>query len=559
MKQIKAIIFDLDDTLYDTGPITEAAISQCVESMMQFGLKCSLEEGRAALKRIIKDKPLQNRFSALASEFGAATEEIVTAGKERYYNAKFKKLTLYPGTKETLRELKKRCTLILITYGSVVQQNKKIDALGIRQYFSYIFVDEHKNKDKPLNEVMKVLSLEPEDILSVGDRIDDEIKLSNKLGMITVRIAKGKYKDITPTTDLERADYTVKDITEVPTIVKKINHEDCSIKPDPKIVAIGGGTGLPAVLEGLRNYTHNLTAIVTVTDTGRSSGILRRELHVLPPGDIRNCLIALSNSEKLMCDLFQYRFSDGCLNGHSFGNIFIAALTKVTGSFEKSLEQVSKILKLKGKVLPSTFDNVHICARLKDGRELEQEGNIVDRHNPDVHLRSPIDRVFLKPKAKACPEALKAIEEADLIVICPGSLYTSVITNLLVDGIPGQIRKSKAMKVYISNIMTHPGQTYGFKASDHLREVVKYLGETPDYVIVNTKKPNKKLLEAYRKENADIVKFDKEGFKKFNIEVIEADLIEDTKEKKILWEKKDLLRHDSKKIATILVNLLEQK
>ncbi|MAG02565.1 hypothetical protein CMI42_04465 [Candidatus Pacearchaeota archaeon] len=324
-----------------------------------------------------------------------------------------------------------------------------------------------------------------------------------------------------------------------------------------KIVAIGGGTGLPTIVEGLIKYTDDLTMIVTVTDSGRSSGILRKELEVLPPGDIRNCLIALSNSDKLMKDLFQYRFDNGSLNGHNFGNLFIAALTKLTGSFEKGLEEAAKILKLKGKVLPSTFDDVHICAELEDGRIIEEENNIIDRDNEDVHLRSPIKRVFLKPEAKANNAALQEIREADLIILCPGSLFTSVISNLLVKGISKAINESRAKKVYLCNIMTQVSQTHEYKTSDHVRNIIKYLEGDLDYVLLNTKMPDERLIDAYRLENAEIVENDLEELDNMGVKILSGDFLDEFSEKKLLWEKKDLLRHDPDKIARVLVGLVD--
>ncbi|MEN9625715.1 MAG: hypothetical protein RL557_43 [archaeon] len=329
------------------------------------------------------------------------------------------------------------------------------------------------------------------------------------------------------------------------------------VKKDVKVVAIGGGTGLPTIVEGLRRHTDDITMIVTVTDSGRSSGILRKELSVLPPGDLRNCLIALSNSDKLMRDLFQYRFENGSLEGHNFGNLFIAALTKLTGSFEKAVAEASKILKLKGKVLPSTFDSVHICAELEDGTVIEEENNIVDRHNAQVHLRSPIKKVFLKPIARANPESLKEIEKADLIVLCPGSLYTSIISNLLVEGICDAIRHSKAKKVYICNIMTQVSQTHNYKASDYVKKISEYLGGGLDYVIVNTKRPSERLLEGYQKEHASFVDFDREEIEKIDVQIIEGALLDEAAEKKLLWEKKDLLRHDPEKIAEMIMGIVE--
>ena len=309
-------------------------------------------------------------------------------------------------------------------------------------------------------------------------------------------------------------------------------------------------------LEGLKEFTSNITTIVTVTDTGRSTGIIRRELNMPAPGDIRNCLLALANSERLMYDLFQYRFENGTLEGYSFGNLFIAALTKLTGSFEKAIEEASKILKLEGKVLPSTLDNVNICAELEDGNILEQEDSIIDRHNNYVHLRSKIKRVFHKPEARVNEKVLKTIEEADLIVLSPGSLFTSIIGNLLIKGIPEAINKSKAKKVYVCNIMTQVSQTHQYKASEHIKEIIKYLKGDIDYAVLNSGKPSNELLESYRRENAFLVENDIEVIKEMGVKVIVDDLLDDVDEKKLLWEKKDLLRHNPSKIGELLVRLV---
>lgn len=323
-----------------------------------------------------------------------------------------------------------------------------------------------------------------------------------------------------------------------------------------KIVAIGGGTGLPMVLEGLKNYNCELTAIVTVTDSGRSSGALRKDYNVLPPGDIRNCLIALSESEKLLQDLFQYRFENGCLEGHSFGNLFIAALSKLTGSFEEAIKEASKILKIKGKVLPSTLEDVHICAELEDGSVLEQEDDIT-RRSQKVSSSPEIKRVFLKPQhIGANPEAIKAIDEADMVVIGPGSIYVSIVTNLLIEGIQEAIARSKAKKIYICNIMTQPFQSDSFKASDHIKTMMKYLGNgVLNYAVLNNGIPSKELLDLYAKEQAFMVENDIAEIKKLKVTPVLANLIEKTSEKRILWEKNDLLRHDSERLAKIIMEL----
>lgn len=316
-----------------------------------------------------------------------------------------------------------------------------------------------------------------------------------------------------------------------------------------KIVAIGGGTGLPLLLEGLKKYTEDLTAIVTVTDSGRSSGMIREEFNILPPGDIRNCLIALSDSERLLQDLFQYRFMDGKLKGQAFGNLFIAALSKLTGSFERSIKETAKILKLKGKVLPSTLHNIHLCAELEDGSMIKKESNIIKFDKPRIK------RVFLEPEAETTGEVAEAILSANIITLGPGSLFTSVISNLLVSGISEAIKDSNAKKIYICNIATQPGQTDGYKASDHVKKIIEYMKCKPDFVILNGKMPEKNVLKLYEKENSFLVENDIEEIRKMGIGVVVEDVIDLRRKKEILWEKKDLLRHDPDKLATTIMNI----
>ena len=367
--------------------------------------------------------------------------------------------------------------------------------------------------------------------------------------MQSCRIMKGKYKIIEPRFQSEEPDFIINTLRGLYGIL--------NIKNDKlKVVLIGGGTGTSSILEGIKKYTDNISVIVNVTDTGRSSGLIRKDFNMLAPGDTRNCLIALSNSEQLMNDLFQYRIKNGGLEGYSFGNLFIAALTDLTGSFEKAIEETSKILKLKGIVLPSTFDNINICAELEDGTLLKEEDEIIDRHNDQVYNRSPIKNVFHQPIARANQKAIKAIEEADLIVLSPGSLYTSIISNLLVQGISEAIAMSTAKKVYVCNIMSQVSQTYGYRASDHVKKIKEYLNSDLDFVILNNKSPNKELIDSYNSENAHLIENDIDEIENLGVSVIAEDLLDDVKEKKLLWEKKNLLRHDPDKIAEVLVGLV---
>jgi uncharacterized cofD-like protein len=249
----------------------------------------------------------------------------------------------------------------------------------------------------------------------------------------------------------------------------------------PKVVAIGGGTGLPVLLRGLKEYTSNLTAIVTVGDDGGSSGRLRRELGVLPPGDVRNCIAALAEAEPLMTRLFQYRFNEGSgLEGHSFGNLFIVAMSGITGNFEEAVRETSRVLAVRGLILPSSLSHVTLHARTEDQEMISGESSITERGKR-------IQEVFLQPaNAQANPEAIRAILEADLVVVGPGSLLTSVLPNLLVDGIRQAMAISQATKVYVCNVATQHGETDGFSVSDHFDTLVRHIGKSLfDYVLAN--------------------------------------------------------------------------
>jgi uncharacterized cofD-like protein len=248
----------------------------------------------------------------------------------------------------------------------------------------------------------------------------------------------------------------------------------------PRIVAIGGGTGLSALLRGLKIYTSNLSAIVTVADDGGSSGRLRDEYRILPPGDFRQCLIALADAEPLMKQLFDHRFKEGSLNGHSFGNLFIMAMADVTGNFEHALRESGKVLAVKGTILPSTLQDVTLVASM-NGRSVEGESKIPKQHEPISH-------VFLKPDgAQANPEAAQAILNAELVVIGPGSLYTSILPNLLVEGMVEAIKASPALKVLVCNLASQSGETDGYNVDDYLRVIHEHVGSNIfDFVLVNS-------------------------------------------------------------------------
>jgi len=549
MVRIKALIFDLDDTLHNVQFLMDIALRQGIEAMIKEGLTCDVNDGLDKIKDIIKNNPSSDKFAELAKTYGNEDEEIIEAGRNKYYDFDFDKMDIFSDTKEVLSKLKGDYRLVLLSQGKKPLQDRKIDYLEIRDYFDYILLPDVGKKEESFKEALEELSLDPNEILVVGDRIDAEIKIGNDLGMQTCRILRGKYKSLEPRFQNEEPDHVINTLRGLYGIL--------GIKNDKlKIVTIGGGTGTSHVLEGMKKYTDNISAIVNVTDSGINTGVIRRDFDLLAPGDIRKCLIALSNSEKLMCDLINHRFTNGGLEGYSFGNIFIAALSQLTGSFENAVEEACKILKIKGQVLPSTFDNINIFAELEDGTILEEEDKIIDRHNDTVYNRSPIKRVYHEPIARANLRAIKAIEEADLIILSAGSLYTSLISNLLVTGIPEAISRSKAKKVYVCNIMSQVSQTYGYKASDHVKKVLEYLDGDLDFVVLNSKMPNEELLESYKAENAHLIENDVDEIENLGISVLIEDVLDDVKEKKILWDMKNLLRHDPDKISELLVGLV---
>ncbi|MDP3804599.1 MAG: YvcK family protein [Candidatus Omnitrophota bacterium] len=310
----------------------------------------------------------------------------------------------------------------------------------------------------------------------------------------------------------------------------------------PKIVVIGGGTGLSTLLHGLKEYTSNITAIVTVADDGGSSGKLRKEFDVLPPGDIRNCLVALADAEPLVAKLFQFRFEEGTVfAGHSFGNIFITALSKVTGDFDAAIKESSKVLAIRGRVLPSTLDKVSLVAEHVDGSRTAGESQI-------PKAGRPIKRIHLVPvNCRPTDEAVDAIRKADLIVLGPGSLYTSIMPNLLVGKIYQEIINSKAIVVYVCNVMTQKGESDDYKASDHLKAIVDHTAPgLVDYCVVNTAKIKEDMLDKYKTENAYPVIADSENLKRMKCKVIEAHII----------NTQGYVRHDPDKLSKILIDLV---
>lgn len=310
----------------------------------------------------------------------------------------------------------------------------------------------------------------------------------------------------------------------------------------PKIVVVGGGSGLGTILRGLKKITANLTAIVTVADDGGSSGRIRKEFGMLPPGDIRNCLIAMADIEPLMERLMQYRFNGGTgLAGHSFGNLFLTAMTGITGDFEQAIRASSQVLAVRGHVYPSTLENIILKAELVDGSIVKGESAI-------GKSTVPIKQLSMEPDhAGPVPEALTALKEADIIILGPGSLYTSVIPNLLVKETAEAIRRSSALKVYICNAMTQSGETVGYSAADHVRSIIEHAGSgLIDYALINTKTIPPDLTERYREEGAAPVEADMQQVRVLGVIPMGSPLI----------LTKDIVRHDADQLAAIVLGLL---
>ncbi|MGB2623758.1 MAG: YvcK family protein [Candidatus Acidiferrum sp.] len=346
---------------------------------------------------------------------------------------------------------------------------------------------------------------------------------------------------------------TWRDSLSVPYPVKKKSTKPKALSRGFRVVALGGGTGLSTLLRGLKEYVvrrsdehpnsarpiSDLTAIVTVTDDGGSSGRLRRENRVLPPGDIRNCMVALSKDEALLGRLFQYRFHAGRgLVGHNFGNLFLAALTHVTGDFAEAVRVSSKVLAIRGRIFPSTLSNVHLVAKLANGRIVRGETRI-------TASRTRIEKLFLSPRrVPPFPAVIDAIREADLILLGPGSLYTSILPNLLIPEIAAAIAKSTAPRVYIANLMTQPGETTAYSLADHLRAIRRHTPHNVvDWVVANRHRISPEVAKRYRREGAGQVAIDLPKIQELGYRLVLDNLIEEHA----------VIRHNPRRLARLLL------
>ena len=390
--------------------------------------------------------------------------------------------------------------------------------------------------------------------LGVGEIfIHEELNLTSKmvfiflglLGLVVIvlSISEG-LKSILRLINSDKINITINDKA-----VEELIDDERLLVNGPKVVVIGGGTGLSTMLRGLKNYTNNITAIVTVGDDGGGSGKIREDFGMLPPGDIRNCILALADTEPIMEKLLQYRFKEGSLEGQSFGNLFLAAMAGISDNFEEAVQRVSSVLAVTGKVLPVTLDDMKLVAILENGDKIDGESRIPDEA---IARKSRIKKLMINPEnAKPLVDALKAIEEADAIIMGPGSLYTSIIPNLLVTDIADTICKSDAIKIYISNIMTQPGETDDFSVSDHLKTLINYGGKKcVEYVIANNGNIPEDIKDRYLKEKSKLVELDKDKIESLGVEIIEENLVKITK---------GYVKHDSEYLAEVIMRTIVEK
>ncbi|NIK28932.1 putative cofD-like protein [Thalassobacillus devorans] len=316
-----------------------------------------------------------------------------------------------------------------------------------------------------------------------------------------------------------------------------------TINRKPKVVVLGGGTGMPVLLRGLKDLPIDLSAIVTVADDGGSSGRLRNEMSIPAPGDIRNVIAALSDAEPMLLELFQHRFESGNgLSGHSMGNLLLAALTSMKGDFFTGIKEISRVLNVKGKIYPIANQNMYLHAEMEDGTLVSGESNI-------PKYRGRIKRVFLEPDpVKPLPEAVEEIKHADLIVIAPGSLYTSTLPNIIIPEISKALKETSGKVTYVCNVMTQHGETDGYSAGDHVKAIIDHVGQGCVHsIIVHNQPIEHDVRKIYAEEQAEPVIYDNERIRRMKLEVIEEDIIDHSKA---------MLRHDTKKIANLLYSML---
>ena len=630
MQKIRAIIFDLDGTLFDLNPLVQSARKRVAAFLHTHGFFASQSYAFKRLnelerkhgpyyssspyyfafydiaKSLQKDKPkaLKAFFKKRDVHPDFDPVEAFVHELEGVYNAEdVEAITPYPDARQTLKELRNAgYRLILLTLGRSQRQQNKIDQLGIAPYFDRIINEGPPAHDYWLKEICQTTQLSPAEIVMVGDRTHDEIRAGNRLGFTTVWLRRGRFAEEDPATG-ERPHYEIRYLAQLSTL---LHLSRMGKTPDRfRVTVIGGGTGLPTVLRGVTAYSKSPTAIVAVTDTGASSGRIRWNLGVQPPGDIRNALTALADPDRVsqgLYSVFHHRFPNseqesGIFKNDHIGNFLVAALTQQLGDFNKAIQTASEMLHVNGTILPASIDNVDICAELADGTHRYTEWMVRKPNKPPLKkaylvsnetmlaelskkngaLYSETDEetgqveVHAHPKRKAHlpqnqvqapPQAVQAIQDADVVILGPGSLYTSVITNLLVPEIQQALLKRQDGKtIYVCNIVTQPGQADNFVASDHLRAILNHFPEDQRYRAIDhmlvqdprifttsKSRPWKPLLRQYQKDGKVLVKADTDTLDAL-IPWTRADFVEEFHPDVMSRGVGDFISHDSAKVA----------
>lgn len=635
MQRVKAVIFDLDGTLFDLAPLVQAARKRVAHLLHAGGF---FPTEAAALARIddlesrhgpyYSSSPYYFAFYDIAKQIVEDTpdacetflgkherrregdsdrvEQFVRVLEREYNQQDVETITPYPDAIQTLTELKAAgCRLILLTVGRPSRQQNKIDRLGIEGHFDRVINEGPPSHEYWIGEVLEEYGLAPEEVAIVGDRTHDEIRAGNALDLQTVWLKRGRFGEVEPA-EGDRPDYTIGFLAQVSTLIHLARRgKDRSTL---RTVVIGGGTGLPTVLRGIRAYDRTPTAVVAVTDTGASSGRIRWNLGVQPPGDIRNALTALSDPARVSPGLyrvFHHRFPNdeekaGIFKNDHIGNFLVAALTQQTGNFQEAIRTASEMLAVQGTILPSSVDNVDICAELDDGEHRFTEWMVRKPGKPplkqayllrNADILAELDRAdgalerIIDPETgqvevhgkdggpiaadrnavRAPTEAVEAIRNADMVILGPGSLYTSIITNLLVPEIrDALINRDRGKTFYVCNITTQPGQSDGFVASDHLDALLGHLPEDArgglfDHVLVQDPRvfASEKgsawgpLLRQYKADGKVLVDCDRDRLDQMATWTL-ADFVEEFSPDVMERGVGDFISHDSNKVADAL-------
>lgn len=637
MEKTRAIIFDLDGTLFDLNPLVQAARKRVANFLHKHGFFASQSYAFKRLntlehkhgpyyssspyyfafydiaKSLQNDKPeaLRKFFKNKAKHPEFDPIEAFVKELEQIYNAEDVDETLipYPDMRQTLKELRNAgYHLFLITLGRSQRQKNKIDRLGIAPYFDRIINEGPPAHEYWLKELCKTTGLSPSEMVVVGDRTHDEIRTGNRLGFTTVWLRRGRFAEEEPAPG-ERPDYEIRYLAQLSTL---LHLSRMGKTPERfKVAVIGGGTGLPTVLRGVKPYTSSPTAVVAVTDTGASSGRIRWNLGVQPPGDIRNALTALADPDRVsqgLYKVFHHRFPNseqesGIFKNDHIGNFLVAALTQQSGDFNEAIQTASEMLHVKGTILPSSLHNVDICAELEDNThrytewmvrkpgkpplkraylvsnehmlsELDRKKgplySIVDKETGQVEVHAHPNRKINLPEnqVEAPPQAVQAIQDADVVILGPGSLFTSVITNLLVPDIQqALLNRQNGKTVYVCNIVTQPGQADDFVASDHLRAILNHFPEDQRYRIVNhmlvqdtrifqtpKSRPWQPLLRQYKKDGKVLVQADVDKLDTL-IPWTKADFVEEFQADVMSRGVGDFISHDPAKVADAICRI----